>query len=241
MLKHYIIILLSISTLAYSANITFNSQPPAVDSNDISNFTGAITDLDNVGSSTTNGNANDGSTYIANDRGAQGQTFTTGNDAEAYTVNSISIQHTGYSENTVTTWYNISSGSVFTIRITSPEYSGTTGFVIDSETCTISGSESNIFALNSVTNTENGTGTWVTFEFDTPIVLAPDTTYGFDISTTSGSFFETLGIKDSATNGNPYSAGQAYVSGSSGSGNNSLSILQWRQSICHKHGNYNCS
>jgi hypothetical protein len=116
----------------------------------------------------------------------------------------------------------MTTGTVFEIRVTDPAESGSAGVVLDSETYTLTGSEANIFSVDTTTNTANGTGTWFTFTFDTPIILESNSLYGFDIGSDSA-FFETLGIKDSAVGGNPYADGSAYISGSNGSANNTLS------------------
>ena len=108
----------------------------------------------------------------------------------------------------------------FGIRITDPAASGTPGFVMGSETYTVTGSEPNkLPSSGPSSNSLTGTGTWVHFVLATPIAVAPNRTYGFDVCTAAGNgFFETYGIKDTAPNGNPYTAGTAYMSGASGVG-----------------------
>lgn len=206
---------------AATATISFSPSQPAVGSGDIACLVGAGSDQDNVGTATADGGANDQTTYISYDRPAQGQTFKTPAVYLTYRIHAVTVRHTGYTSNTDQTWYNMKTGTVFTIRVTDPAQTGSAGVVLDSETYTLSGSEANIFSLDSVTNTANGTGTWLTFTFDTPIVLDADTLYGFDISS-NNAFFETLGIKDTAAGGNPYTDGSAYISGANGAANNSL-------------------
>lgn len=202
-----------ISTQA--AVLTFSTSRPAVDADDVYNLVGADRDLNNVGTSTADGASNDGTTYIAHDRNAKGQTFTTHDISGSYQLNSITIRHCGYTANTDLTHYQINTGSQLLIRLTDPAYKGTDNFVLVSEPYTITGSEDNIFALDAYTNSPNGTGTWVTCTFDTPVVLSPDKTFGFDFMTTGGVlFFELHGIKDAAVGGNPYPDGTAYSSGS---------------------------
>ena len=217
-----IIISLFLSASLYSASLVLSTSQPTVSTDDIANLVGAAADRDNVGSAASDGGNNDGTTYIAFDRPAQGQTFVTPPSALAYTLNAITIRHTGYTANTVDTWYRMSANNAFTIRVTNPAVDGTSAFVLGSETYTLSGSEDNIFSVNTASSSLNGTGTWFTFYLDTPVELAPGTLYGFDLGTQQ-SFFELHGIKDSAESGNPYLHGSAYTSGSGGSGNNSFS------------------
>lgn len=217
------LIILFITFPAAAAVMTFSPVQPALDADDVSSFVGAAVDQDNVGTATADGAANDQTTYIATDRPAQGQTFVTPSLYPEYQVDAVTVQHVGYTSNTDATWYNMTTGSQFTIRITNPAQSGSSGVVIDSETYTLTGLEATIFSVDTTTNTANGTGTWITCTFETPVILNSNTLYGFDIASNSA-FFETLGIKDTAGGGNPYPAGSAYTSGAGGVPNNTLSI-----------------
>jgi hypothetical protein len=215
---------------AQSATVTFSPVMQTPGAEDISSLGGAVTDMDNVGTSTSDGNGNDQTTYIAADRPAQGQTFMTGLVYPEYQVTAITLRHVGYTGNNPggasgsNTWYSMPAGAQFTIRITDPAKAGTTGFALDTETCTLTGAEADIFASGGVTNTADGTARWVTFTLDSPVVLTSNTLYGFDVASNHSAFFESHGIKDTAAGGNPYSAGSAYTSGASGTPNNSLSI-----------------
>lgn len=224
-----IVFFLACVIAAHSAIVTFSITEPTPGADDIRSFAGAITDLDNVGTATTDGGGNDATTYVAYDRPAQGQTFKTGLVYPEYQVTAVTLRHVGYTGNnpggnsSSNTWYSMPSGAQFTIRITDPAQSGTPGFALDTETYTLTGSEADIFASGGATNTADGTATWVTFTFDSPIVLTANTLYGFDISSNNSAFFESHGIKDAAAGGNPYAAGSAYISGTAGSPNDSLS------------------
>ena len=117
------------------------------------------------------------------------------------------------------------AGSQLEIRITDPAASGTDAFVLSSEIYVVTGQEEN--ALPDVTtNTKTGTGLWFHVTLDTPVALAANTEYGFDLTSISGLgpvlFFETMGIRDDAEGGNPYPDGSAYVSGSAGAADNVL-------------------
>ncbi|HOK67777.1 MAG TPA: glycoside hydrolase family 127 protein [Anaerohalosphaeraceae bacterium] len=211
-----------------AAVMSFSPNPPLIGPFDISNLVGASRDMDNVGTASADGNANDGTTYVAFDRPAQGQTFRTGTAYPLYQIMAVTIRHVGYlgsnpgGQSVDNTWYYMPAGGRFTIRITRPDSAGSDGFVLGSETYVLTGTEANLFASSAVANTPDGTGTWITFVLDTPIVLSADTLYGFDISSNQSAFFESWGIKDSAAGGNPYPQGTAYTSGSAGTPNNIL-------------------
>lgn len=211
-----------------AAVMSFSPNPPAAGPFDISNLTGANTDRDNVGTAAADGNTNDATTYVAFDRPAQGQTFRTGSLYPVYELSAITVRHVGYSGNNPggqsadNTWYFMPAGGRFTLRITQPSLSGSEGFVLSSETYVLTGLEENLFASAGVVNTPDGTGTWITFTLDSPVLLEADTLYGFDISSNQAAFFESWGIKDAAEGGNPYLEGTAYISGSAGVPNNTL-------------------
>ncbi len=216
-----VLIILLITSVTPAATITFSTTQPSVGADDISSLVGAAADQDNVGTATADGSGNDATTYIASDRPAQGQTFVTPSFYPAYQIDAVTVQHAGYTSNTDATWYNMTTGTQFTIRVTDPSESGSSAVVLDSETYILTGSEANIFSVDTATNTANGTGTWFMFTFDTPVTLNANTLYGFDIASNSA-FFETLGIKNTAVGGNPYADGSSYTSGASGAANNSL-------------------
>jgi hypothetical protein len=228
-----IILLVTITSLLPSvqaAVVTFHTTAPTPGTHDVFNLVGATRDANNVGTTPYDSWLNDEWTYVALDRAAQGQTFVTGDSESVYLCTGFWIQHVGYTENTDSgtsnngTWYNVPINAKFGIRITEPSASGTDAFVLTSETYTVTGTEENIISGGS---SANGSGTWIHFELATPIALAPGTTYGFDVVSMSGNpnmYFETLGIKDDAPNGNPYSEGTAYRSGGNGVANNILTV-----------------
>jgi hypothetical protein len=91
----------------FAATLTFGTSAPTATANAISNFVRAAFDADNVGGSGTNtsgspnnGTANDGVTYVAASQPVQGQTFTTGPNADGYTITSITVRAGGYTNNT---------------------------------------------------------------------------------------------------------------------------------------------
>ncbi len=221
---------LSLSATVQSAVVTFHNETPTPGPDDVYNFVGATRDANNVGTYDYDTWLNDEWTYVALDRAAQGQTFVTGDSEAVYLCTGFWIQHVGYTENTDSgtnnngTWYSMPANAKFGIRITNPSASDTDAFVLVGETYTITGTEENIISGG---NSANGTGTWIHFELAEPIALAPGTIYGFDVVSMPGNpnmYFETLGIKDDAPNGNPYSEGTAYRSGGNGVGNNILTV-----------------
>ena len=203
-----------------AATLTFGTSAPTGGAASISNWTGAAFDADNVGGSGTNANgspnngpANDGTTYVAADRPAQGQTFTTGSNAGGYTLSAVTVRIQGYTNNTASGsnigGYDLNdTGSTFRLRV--GRISGTTFIPLTQETAAAGGTGN-----PGQGGAANGPGTYLTFTLKAPIVLAPNTAYGFDLGT-SGDYFEMLGIRDAATGGNPYAAGAAYTSGANG-------------------------
>jgi uncharacterized protein len=211
-----------------AASLSYSSTQPVPAANDVANFVTAQTDRDNIlGNGNDDGAANDQGTYIANNRPHQGQTFTTGSNVEGYQVNAIWLKHVHYSGNTVPSYWQTGNGGSLTVRVTQPSAASSGAFALDSESVATTGSETgapnNLAPKAAVTNSASGTGIWVRFAFDTPVALAANTQYGFDVTSgSSGLFFETHGIRDEATGGNPYSAGNAYRGGTSGVADNSM-------------------
>jgi hypothetical protein len=207
------IVVLSLSVSVQAVVITFHTTEPTLGPYDVYNFVGATRDGDNVGTTSIDGATNDATTYVAFDRGSQGQFFVTGDSEPVYQITGFWYQHCGYTENTNQTYWNLTAGNTLTARVTFPPASGTEDFIMRSETYTVTGSEENNFGVGP---SANGTGTWVHAVFDTPVPVSPGVEYGIDMTAASGGFYEVLGIKDSAVNGNPYPDGTAYVSGAAG-------------------------
>ena len=175
----------------------------------------------------TNGSANDGYTYVAHDRVAQGQTFTTGANAGGYRLTDIWVRHAGYTDNTMDpntsgsngTWWQMAAGGGLTLRITSPSKQGTSGFVLASETYATTGTEG---WPTSPTSSLNGDGRWLHFTLATPLLLATNLTYGFDLTsvTNNSAFFEWLGNETNLLTG-----GTAYNGSTVGTPDNTLNAL----------------
>ena len=214
-----------------AATLTFASSAPAPAAAAISSFAGAAFDADNVGGSGANANggannglANDGTTYVAADRPAQGQTFTTGANVDGYTLTSITVRMQGYTNNTASGGniggYDLNdTGASFRVRV--GRISGTTFIPLSVETAASGGTGN-----PGQGGTANGPGTYLTFTLANPVMLAPNTVYAADIGIDAGGeYFETLGIRYAAAGGNPYAGGSAYVSGANGGGNNTVTLL----------------
>jgi hypothetical protein len=201
-----------------AAMLEITPDAPVPGDLDIANFVGALTDADNVGTEDDSINApywNDWCTYVAHDRGGQGQTFVTGNSDVVMT--GFWLKHVTYSgADPDQTWYQMQAGAELEIRVTDPAVAGTDAFVLSSETYVITGEEENALPAGA-TNDQTGTGLWFHITLDEPVALAANTEYGFDLTSLSGKagvmFFETDGINDRAEGGNPYEAGTAYTSG----------------------------
>ncbi len=206
--------LLSSASLS-AATLNFLTTAPTPTNNDVFNFVGSTIDSNNVsdGGAYTDGAGNDAFTYVAGDRPSKGQTFTTGPGAGVVTA--IWIRHVGYANEAPSTFWSFGAGGPFTFRITDPSQVNTAGFALDTEAYVITGSEPNNpggFAFSTT-----GTGRWLRFGLTNTVTLLPNTTYGFDITSTGGDFFESWG-----TNGNVYSGGTAYDGSSNGALDNTL-------------------
>jgi len=205
-----------------AATLSYQTSAPTPGANDVASFTGASKDRDNVGGDgSTDGSANDASTYISGNRPQQGQTFTTGANAGGYKVVAIWLRNVGYTSNTSKTFWCTANGAQLTVRVTNPAASGTSGFALTTEAVTTTGTESgtsnSLAPVATGTSSANGTGVWVRLAFAMPITVQPNTQYGFDVTSGSMSYyFETQGIRDGASGGNPYSGGTAYNGSTNG-------------------------
>ena len=200
----------SLAATVHAGSLSFQTSAPTPGPLDIYSFTAGATDGDNVGG------GNDAATYVAFDRGAQGQTFLTGNTPSV--LNAIWVQWVSYDG----TYVYLPPGGVFHARFTDPAAAGTPGFVLQSDSFTTTGTEPDTLPTTFM-GPITGNGTWLRFELETPMLMGPNGTYGFDISSPgpaagfggfdSQPFFETAG-----TSMDVYAGGQAYTSGPNGSG-----------------------
>ncbi len=175
----------------------------------------------------TNGAANDAYTYVAHDRVTQGQTFTTGSMPGGYLLTDIWVRHVGYTANTIDpntpgsngTFWDMASGGGVTLRITSPSHAGSAGFVLHSETYAATGTEG---WPTSPASSLNGDGMWLHFTLSSPVSLATNAVYGFDLTsvTNNNVFFEWLGNST-----NLFSGGAAYIGSTVGAPDNSMNLL----------------
>ncbi len=214
-----------LASQAGALQITFSSADPEPDEHDVFQFTGAANDAANVRDSGeyADGAANDGFTYVAIDRFAQGQTFTTGSHPEGYALSSIWVRQAGYSENTVNTYWNLTGGgSPLTFRITRPSLAGSEEFSLVSKTYTFTGDEPGGPTPRNGSGLQ-GAGIWLKLTLAEPVVLLPDTQYGFDLNFFDGSnrFLELLGTEDTGV----YAGGGAYQGATAEASDNTLQPL----------------
>jgi hypothetical protein len=210
---------LSLAGSLSAQTLTFSPTAPVPGANDVFNLTGSGNDGGNVNNGTfqTDGAANDGFTYVANNRPSMGQTFTMG--ANGGVVTAIWVRHVGYSNEVPDTFWSFAAGSAEAFRITNPSQVGTAGFAIDSESYTITGLEPNNPGGFNFSTT--GTGLWLRFSLTNTVTLQPNTVYGFDITGIGGDFFETFG-----TSNNVYSGGTAYIGSTGGGLDDTTNLLQ---------------
>jgi len=184
--------LLAVSA-ANGATISWSTTAPAVNGSDIANFIGTTSDAGNI-----NG-GNDAQTYVANGQGQQGQTFTTGSYGSGYLLAAITLQHVQYSSNL--TSYDLGPGwpTPFTLRVGA--ISGGIFTATSTETAAM-----NSYFPNGTYN-DTGSGAYCTLTLDTPITLAPNTTYAFTLDS-SNPWFELNG---NGTTGANYGGGTAFT------------------------------
>ena len=115
-------------------------------------------------------------------------------------------------------------GNNLVIRVVDPSARGNPAFVIAKETYVITGTESGVELMpDDRTQYRLGTGTWVHFRLGTPVILAANRQYGFDVTVIQDNrdfYFETDGVFEDS-----YPGGVAYSTGTKG-GTNSLNLDQ---------------
>ena len=199
--------------LSFNSTITYSASQPVGAAESVANWTGAAFDAANIGGSgvngdggANNGSTNDASTYVANNQPVQGQTITTGGNANGYDVASFTVRMTGYTGNTATGsniggWnLNFTNGPLV---VSVGKISGTTRTALSNQFFTAGGTGN-----PGSGGTANGPGTYLTFTLPFAVHLDPNTTYGFDLWVGNGNsnYFEWLG-----TGSDPYSGGTAYT------------------------------
>ena len=196
-MKYLLPFFVLIVSSAQAVSVSSSSTAPTVDGADISTvgssgasdtgWTLAGFDSDDYSSPYT---VQDGLDLWGN-RGAQGQTFTTGSNVGGYELSSVTIQ-------SVDTRGNVGT---FTVRVGT--ISGTTFTSLRSETAGV--------PLGAVS--ANG---YVTATFDTVVTLAANTTYAFDFDLSGGG--SVAGFRTVNNIATTYTGGEAYSSGYSAAG-----------------------
>lgn len=202
-----------------AATLTLQTAEPAIGSNDVTFLSESTNDSTNVEGVAGDPYGPDAATYVAHDRAGLGQTFTTGSTAGVYYMEGFWLRHVTYTSDP--SWSDTdNSGAVLTLRVTDPAKAGTAGFAMRVETYTTTGTEPGVFAQGP----GQGTGTWIYFKLDTPVLLNPSTVYGFDVTVTSGTwFFETAGLDGAAS----YAGGTAYTTGTAAAINsNTMNVIR---------------
>ncbi|MBI1369253.1 MAG: hypothetical protein GC162_11450 [Planctomycetes bacterium] len=203
-----------------AVTVTASLTAPTVDGADQAYLPGNIDDAFNIDGdgNTANGNsgANDGSTYIANDRPAMGQTFTTGSNPLGYTLDAVTLRHVLWNVFEANgTFYDIQNGDTFELQI--GKLTGSTkSALFTTNAATYSGSA--IVGAGT-----SGTGNYLTFNVASTglTTLAPNTTYYFEVAPETGApFFETSG-----TSADGYAGGNAYRGSANGAINSNYTAL----------------
>lgn len=208
-----VVLCMCAASMASAGRVLFQAEAPVADPLDIAFLTDSTTDQQNVAGdlNVVNAWSNDAATYVANDRTNLGQTFTTGAAVGGYLMKGFWLKHVLF-ESTLTngTWWDVdNAGAVLTFRVS--QVSGTALTVQATDSYTITGTEPGNPGANPGAEAL-GTGTWIYFEFSTPVALAGGTQYAIDVSVTAGGLFmETAGVID-----DQYTAGSAFTTASKG-------------------------
>lgn len=177
------------STTQAQIPVTTNSVAPSIGADDIYYLPGAVDEA--TGAMTANGSDNTASsdndvlTYVAQNKGSKGQSFTTGSNPNGYLLKGFTVRNilwTTFLGNG--TYMTVPSGSLFYVRIGT--ISGTTLTPIVTTNAIYSGPDLSM---------SGGSGTGVYFTFDLASLgigtLSPNTTYFFEIAAQSNPcFFE---------------------------------------------------
>ena len=188
-----LVIFLVMSASSFAAIMTVSPIAPVVDGADISQLFG----LDDLGPGAIAGPIG----HVWSNRPVHGQSFTTGANAGGYELSAI-------------TMLARVDGALGT---TSPQWDIRVG-TIDS-TPNLSVLVTEIATGVNIPNTGGTTNPqWVTWQFDTPIHLNPNTLYGFDVDSSGQGF---ISLNNTAA---PYAGGTAFSSGSGGVPMNPLTL-----------------
>jgi hypothetical protein len=186
--------------------LTSHDSAPALGAYDIAQLVSSSSDLLNInGPGKIDTAGNDASTYVANDRTTQGQLFTTGGALGNYLLSGIWVQHVLYTDELANgTWSGLNDGASITLRILDPSQADSAGFVLTSQVSTVA-------AGNGIPGGQGGapywggTGKWLYLPLDAELMLAANTQYGFDLTST-GPWFELAGM-----DAEQYAGGSAYT------------------------------
>ncbi|WP_411847072.1 immunoglobulin domain-containing protein [Roseibacillus persicicus] len=200
--KHLSFSILAYSPCLFGGTITTSLAGPIPQPEDVSQLAEPNSDTGNIdGSGATFTGQNDGSTYVADDRTSQGQTFTTTSPSQIAT---IWVKNPYYIDGLSNgTFSSLTDGSAFTVRIHS--VSGPTLTLLHSEVATMAES-------NGIPGGGGWAGSdrWLRIALDAPVSLPSAGLYAFDL-TSVGPYFELAGLESG-----PYTGGAAYTTAAKG-------------------------
>lgn len=196
-----------------SAPVTLSQTAPVADADDASYFASNIIESNTIGGTNSSGD-NDELTYVAENRSSKGQIFTTGPNAQGYSLQSFTFAHVGWPVFTNNgTFYDIQPGDQWEFQVGT--MSGTTKTPLLKYNATYDGA-----ALAG--SGDSGTGRYLTFNVSgMGVQLAPGTTYYFEIAPLSGDPYFEL---NSARNGS-YSGGTAFRGNDAGAIGTGVNLL----------------
>ena len=185
--------------------ITASASAPATGADDQYYLPDAVDEATGAMNASGNGTnadsgANDGLTYVAADRTSKGQSFTTGPNANGYTLSSVTVRHilmSSFLDNG--TYANVPNGATFAFRFGTLSGSALTPTL--TTTATYSGT-----AISS--GGDQGSGNYLTFDLSGAGIgtLLPNTTYFFELASAS----PHIELHNTRTNATSYTGGTAF-------------------------------
>jgi alpha-D-xyloside xylohydrolase len=216
-----------------AVTLTLQTNAPSPGIYDLYNFVGTTHDSNNVDNGTIQvPPAGDAYTYLSGGvtpptaRPNQGQTFTTGTNNGGYLITGFWLQHVLYSDIEYNgTYWQLNAGDTITVRVVDPSKAGGSGFALDAENYSVTGSEDN--GAKWTGGGTVGDGMWLHFTLATPVPLAANRLYGFDaLSQGANTYFSLNGTNNNAV----FSGGTAWqgtaLGGAAGAPDNTYATLR---------------
>src|SRR6266446_2445486 len=195
----------------------------------------------NVGAGGSGGGSDGTYNYIADDKAAVGQSFTTGANAAGYKVAAVTLRAVVY-----TSTFSWVPSVNYAIRITKPAGTNTTDStltVLATETAEVGVDWANcptcnIPSVGTGGSRSAGCGRYITFTLGTPVALLPNTLYGFDIGLNTDNIDNTISRHTFywETDGRGYLPQSGYPPTNNYAGGNAYGSGPWNGTTTGGHG-----